>query len=292
MMEVLRLNAFARAEIDRLFDAASIPPPQVVFDPLRSALVHPNLQTFADLCDRLAERPGGAIRRDAFQMEAFGAMADFMLVVERVDGHARDGWQFTYSGVELDALRGEPILGKRVTDIPPAAAELFMAVWEEAVHNGGRRAMTVHRSSIGTLVSGWRNIAVPLTCDGEGLQRRVDGFVCFSLPEITLAPGLDAVPEAVLIVDGQNRVCLANRAAREVFDTARGEGPHHQDLTEYTRSDLTLFGAPGTSRRAARQLRQICRCLINGKVERMDAVVSTLLHNGAEYFVVSLRRVI
>ena len=292
-MELLKLAMLDRAATDRLFAEADLPPPLIVFDPPDSALGHTHLKTYARYCDKLADRPGGPIRRDRFRMENFGSMADFLFVAERGGGAGRDDWHFTFSGAELDAARGASITGRRLDDLPPSNAELFKAVWQEAARDGGHRVLTEHRppQERHMLLSSWRNLCVPLTSDGDGLRRVVDGFVCLSLPEITLSTGLDAVPDAVLLVDGENRVRLANRAARELFERGPADAPRMRDLADYTNSDLVLFGAPETARSAPRKLRQVCRCVLGGTVLRMDALVSTLTHNGCAYFVVSLRPV-
>lgn len=288
-MEIRDLVAFDKTQVDRMFDAAGLAPPVILFDPSVSALRNARLRQFAGLCDRLTDMPGGAIRREDFRMEAFGNMADFVFAAEREAGARQDEWLFSYSGRDVDACFAKRLFGTSVDDLAPSAAGLFTVSWAHSVHLGGKRVMTEHRVTPIAIPAILRTLCVPITSPGPGLRRITDGFVCYAAPEDPLSIGLDAAPDPTLVVDDANRVRFANRAARELFNGGRGAGAVLSELTEYTQSDLVLFGRPGAARRAGRRLRQACRCLVNRQIIEMDAVVGTTAYNDEDFYVITMR---
>ena len=294
-MKLLKVSDFFRGDVDQAFDLNDRPPPTILFDPPESALPHESFRLFSKICDDQAVRPGGAIPRSALRMDDFGGMADFIVIVERdtaedeQGGQGPDAWRFTYSGWEIDFAQTEELSGRLITEVVSGPVALLMTqVWTHAASELGSRVLTAHTSPRNILQADWTVLSVPLLAQKDGTPT-VDGFIFYARAMNKLTPGLDLIPDPVLVVDADQRIRMVNEAARTVFEDGRKTSSVTVSLADYTCSDLELAGPGVTPAIRARRLRKTCRCLLNGRVVPMQATIAPLYHDGVDYMVVMLQ---
>lgn len=292
-MQILKISDFYRGDVDRAFHAAGGPPPTILFDPLDTALGLDSMRLFARICDQQAKRSGGAISRADLRLDDFGSMVDFMAVVERAPDNTaspfQTDWVFTFSGWETDFAHTDALTGQRAsTALSAPVAAMVRDVWTHAAQDNGSRVLTCHTSPKDILQNDWSVLSVPLlSASGSG----VDGFLLYARATNKLGIGLDVIPDPVLVVDGALRVRMVNEAARHVFETGRRSVGTTPPLSEYTNSDLDLSCKGPVYNMKSRRLRNICRCLLNGRVVSMQATLSPLKHNELDYIVILMQPV-
>lgn len=287
-MEILKISDFFRGELDRKFDLADRPPPTIIFDPVQSALPYDSFRLFSKMCDRQAVRAGGAIARSALRLDDFGGMVDFMAVVER--GKPSEGepaaWRFAFSGWETDFAQMEPLAKRSVSEaLSPPVAKMMTEVWTHAATGTGARVLTAHSSPREMLQADWTVLSIPLL-NRDGPVPHVDGFLLYARAMNKLTPGLDLIPDPVMIVDTGQTVRMVNEAARTLFGEENLRNGIAVSLADYTKSDLELTNRSAGHSLKARRLRKTCRCLLNGSVVPMQATIAPLYHNGLDYMVV------
>lgn len=289
-MEILKISDFFRGDVDKEFDQSDRPPPTIIFDPVHSALPYDSFRLFYKICDRQAVRAGGAISRNALRLDEFGGMVDFMAVVEQGDPTAGDskGWRFTFSGWETDFAQMEPLAQRSVNEaLSPPVAKMMTEVWNHAATGTGARILTGHNSPREMLQADWTVLSTPLI-NQDGPVPHVDGFLLYARAMNKLTPGLDLVPDPVIIVDTFQSIRMVNEAARTMFGDENLRKGVATTLADYTKSDLELARPGAGHNLKARRLRKQCRCLLNGTVVPMHATIAPLYHNGADYMVVVL----
>ncbi|MCA8884302.1 MAG: PAS domain-containing protein [Rhodobacteraceae bacterium] len=207
--------------------------PSVVWRPSLVDVQHPILRSFLRAC---ANSRGGPMPLSWIESDDFTALADWAMILEPVEGGA--DFIYRHYGPQIAQHYGRDMTGQKASDIGGHVALFFMALYRAALR---RREVvkSIHEPPRQVFVRAWRRVLVPLE-DHDG---QIKAFAVANVPDNELRAGLEAMPEAVLVVDREGTVCYANRAACLLFDRGRGPKPG-VSLHDFTGLDPILPDAP------------------------------------------------
>ena len=203
------LTAGSTDSAARLFAANAAGAPVVVWEPSSADLRHPVLRSFARLC---AEGAAGAapLAPDRFAALDLSAVSDWLMVLERTpDG--RD-LRYAHYGREIAAVYGRDMTGHRTSEIGGHVSVFFLALYEAAARRR-RWVYSMHEPPAQIFARSWRRLIVPVEAPDGG----VGAFATVNVPDDELRPGLEAVPDPVLLLDEAGHIRFANTAAQVLF---------------------------------------------------------------------------
>lgn len=273
----------ARNEQDgftELFHAAHSPAPILIWSPDTEILENAAFDRFARICDDVAAAGGtsGAVDRAAFDLNAFGTIQDWIMLLRRTDD---GGLVYDHYGAGIARIYGKDMTGRAVGGFPPHITTFFNACYD-AVAQRKERLLSIHQPPRQVFVSTWRRLIVPLLEDG-----RCTGFAVLNQPTNELRDGLEVVPAPVLIADHAKIVRYANKAARQCFD-AGNYGPWDQSLFDYAALDLDIAESPEQIMRYGITHERRARSVRHQKIEYYSAAITAARHHATAFYVILL----
>lgn len=269
--------------VSDLFRSAGASAPFLLWNPDTRMLQDTPIHRFAEECDRLsAGVPGGALRAGDFDLDAFGAMQDWIMVLMR-DGP--DRWQYTHVGQGIVRYYGEDRTGtdptRRNDHIGIYAGSLHWAVAARR-----ERILSLHQPPRQVFVSMSRRLIIPLLSDDAAAE--CVGAVMLNQPTHELRDGLEVVPTPVLIADQSRIVRYANKDARQRFDGG-SYGPWNRRLFDYSGLDLPIDESPEQILRYGIRRQRDVRSVHHQQIGRFNASVSALRHHGEAFYLLLLQ---
>ncbi|MCG6901582.1 MAG: PAS domain-containing protein [Rhodobacter sp.] len=264
----------------RLFEDQGSAAPHILWSPKPDDLTNPLIARFAGACDGLPQTNGRILASD-FHIEDFAALRDWMLVLD-VEG---DGSTFRYAhyGNGIADIRGLSMLGQTTESFGGHISRFFTAVYR-AVQARKCPVLTVHVPPRQIFARHWERLIVPLF-DTAGTVIR---FIVLNVPDNELRPGLEIIPDPVLIADENQIVRYANRAAREMFGRQVYLGSN-MDLFAFAGIDIILPATPRDLARS-RTIRDSISIVLRGAlIERFQLTVSGTVQWGNAFYVITLR---
>jgi len=270
----------AGGQLAKLFESEGRPPPRMVWSPKSSDYSNPLISRFAQTCHALAQPDGRVLARD-FNVDAFRPLQDWLLHLDIED----DGKVFRYLhyGDGIASVRGLSMLGKTTEAFGGHISTFFSAVYR-AVLLQKDWILTVHTPPHKVFARQWERLIVPLFDDAGSVAQ----FTVLNVPDNELRPGLDIIPDPVLIVDEDMIVRYANRVAREVF----GHQDHletHMTLFAYSGIDTDMPAPPGELVKSQAVHDVVSLVLRDTMIQRFMLTISATQQWGTAYYVITMR---
>lgn len=266
--------------LQRLFRSAGAREPMVVWSPGKPDLLPASLARFAVICRTLCAHDD-LPRKARFDLEAFGALRDWMMLVAPEGG----GYRYLHYGSGIADQYGRDMTGCTTADIGGHIQTFFEAVYR-AAERRREWVLTEHEPPRSVFVCAWRRLIVPVIDDNG---RSVAFFAAINLPENELRAGLDFVGDPVFVLDGERVVHYANVAARRAF-ALRGTmapGPTLGQLTGLDLGRLPPLEEIFTDTRIADRVELTLHA---GVAERRRITVSAAEHRDRLFYVVVINR--
>ncbi|MDU9003315.1 hypothetical protein [Sedimentitalea todarodis] len=262
------------------FAAAGAPPPFVMWRPHAEMVECRSTTAFHMACDRLT---GGqdAISEDQLDLSCFGAMKDWLAIVELAeDGHA---YRYAHFGQGITRFYGRDMTKRTTADFPAHISKFYTEIFGE-VRRRKERVLTVHQPPDRVFITTWRRLLVPVV-DTAG---NVTQILTSNNPENELRAGLEILPASVLIVDADHVVRYANKIARQSFD-AGNYGPWSRTMFDYAALDLQIRERPEDI--LAHGITQTCTCrhIKHQRIGQYHATVSAARYKGTAFYIVLLQ---
>lgn len=275
-----RFGPRTRARIDAMFKAAASRAPIVTWSPRPADAQNRLVRKFALAVEERA-LPGGTLPDDRFDFLEWTPFDDWLILLDVED----DGTTFRYShfGTGIANIRGGSRVGETAASFGGHVAFFFQEVFR-AVAAMGRPVQTIHDAPRAIFAGTWERWIVPLV-DDAGEVRRI---LALMVPDTPLSAGLEIVPDPVLILDENQIVRFANRAARETFGRQIYLGSD-LDLFQFAGIDLVLPQTPLHLAHSGRVHDSVSVGLRDGIVRHFDVTVSGMLQWGTAFYVAILR---
>ncbi|MEO0829525.1 MAG: hypothetical protein AAFY03_03600, partial [Pseudomonadota bacterium] len=255
--------------------------PAISFSPSERERGHTLTERFWSLTEPM-RNSDGLIQASKLDMNAFGCMQDWLVSASvEADGTLR----YTRVGPEVSNALGRDITGLTSLEGSKDFGAFFTALYWAAAKRR-EPTLSVHNSADSVFINLWKRMTVPIVSDGD----QIVGFLTHQLPQSTVRADLESTEAPLLIIDRDQRVCFANRAAREAFDGGRF-GPWKRDLFEYSGIDLGLQDMPAATLRLNSQFDLECRRVEGPLLEQCPITVSAISHAGRAYHVLTIREV-
>ncbi|KMW58714.1 hypothetical protein AIOL_003693 [Candidatus Rhodobacter oscarellae] len=269
-----RTSAFA--EIFRTHGARE---PTILWDPSLDDIDNPLLRQFHSRCTALAV--DGGIRMQDFRLEDFRGLEDWMTLLDvEADGRV---FRYRHFGDGIANIRGLKLLGQTTQTLGGHIALFFDAVFRAALQHR-LPVFTVHEPPKAIFALQWSRLIFPLLDESGDIRQ----FLVMTLADNELRAGLEIIPDPVLIVDRDQIIRFANRAARESFGRELYLGSE-VDLFQFAGIDIEL---PATPEEMARSetVRDVVSLAIRGTmIERFHLTVSGTAQWGCCFYVITLR---
>lgn len=267
--------------LSRLFSAHGAPGPRILWSPRTEDLPSPILRRFSLAAAAMAG-DDGKLRADKFDPGTLGGLAGWTMVLER-DG---DTYRYRYYGENIAGFYGRDMTGETTAAFSGHIGQFFEALYTAAAARG-ESVFSEHEPPADVFVRVWRRIIVPLF-DAAGAQ--VTGFAVANVPDNELRAGLELMVDPVLVMDAEQVVYFANRAAQKMFGLG-DVGPGGATLRQLTALDITPTASPGDM--LADQLVDdtLQLTLRGGIAERLVTTISAAEHRGIAFYVVVLRKI-
>lgn len=273
----------ARGETDsvrRHFLAEGRGAPRLVWSPSPRDLSTPLARQFREAMRRL-EGPDRRVPRAAVTPEVAAPFHEwFAQVMPEPDG----SFSYHHYGDGIADVRGISMRGKNTRDFD-AHTSLFFTAAYRAVMARSEWLLSVHEPDQRIFAGSWERLIVPLFDDPETAPT---GMAVVLVPDNPLRPGLEIIPDPVLIVDDGMVVRFANRAARELFGRERylvGE----IDLFNFAGLDLAPPMSAAEMARTGAVHEAVSLAVRGGLIEHFLVTLSATQQWGAAFYVVSLR---
>ncbi len=263
-----------------LFEAAGSRGPVLRWSPAESDLQNPIVRRFHALCRALRDAEG-RVPAAAFRMDAFAGLHDWMMLIDVEAGGAR--FRYRHYGDAIAEIRGMSMTGRTTEGFGGHISTFFAAVYTAALT---RRdwVQTIHEPPGAIFARNWERLIVPLAgATGEIVQ-----FAVANVADNELRPGLEIIPDPVLIVDAGQVVRYANRAAREMFGRQIYQGSE-LDLFAFSGIDLDPPDRPEALLRAGTVRDAISLAIRGTMIERFHLTLSATEQWGTAYYVITLR---
>ena len=213
--------------------------------------------------------------------EDFAALAEWTMVVEMIDDGADT--RYRHYGAGIAESYGRDLTGMSVADVGGHVATFFHALYIAAATRN-EIVKSVHEPPKQVFVTEWRRLLVPLTAP-DGKVRR---FAVANVPDNPLRAGLDMMPDPVLIVSQDGRVCCANRAACLRFQRARCVSGEDL-LVDWIGGDVALPPTPDDLILSGAPHHVTARSLRAGKIVALRATIGATYYRDQAFFVVHLQ---
>lgn len=281
------LGQAGRADSDlairRLFNAAGVRPPLILWSPTDAELSEPLIAAFARHIRKLAP-DDGRLRAADCTPDSLGTFGRWCMFLER--DAAEGPFRYRHFGANIlpYATRGN-MTGSTPEDYGDHIGTYFAALYRAAA---ARRewVLSEHEPPREVFLRSWQRLIVPLF-DATGTE--VTGFVVMAVPENSFRAGLDLLEDPVFVLDDQQRVHYCNAAARRLFADCRESTPPDLTLRDATGIALDL-GMPPTEVLARGEPVELVEFLPRGGLlERIAVTVSATQHRGHAFYVVVMR---
>ncbi|MEL6801024.1 MAG: PAS domain-containing protein [Pseudomonadota bacterium] len=263
----------------RVFNAHGARAPFIIWSPQPQELQSPQIRRFAEICTGFADDQG-RVAKSAFKLAAFGQLTDWIMLVEPEDSHYR----YVHYGAGIAEFYGRNMTGGTTEGFTSHIAQFFEALYR-AAQQRGEWVLSEHEPPAAVFVRSWRRLIVPLM--GED-GKSVEGFAVANLPENDLRAGLELMVDPVFVLDAEQQVHFANRAAHKMFgiDTHGTQGATLQGLTGIT---LDTGQSPEELLSAQAREDSIELTLNGGIAERLVMTLSAAEHRGTAYYIAVMR---
>ncbi|WP_139840058.1 PAS domain-containing protein [Pseudoruegeria sp. SK021] len=277
------LSAGRTDTVGALFASQGARSPLVVWDPCLADLNHPTLRSFLKAAHRERDPSGRILDRWADSAE-FAAYSDWMMIVSPADGQI--DFRYDHYGREIAAAYGQDMTGRLTSEIGGHIALFFSALYQ-AVSRRNQIVSSEHEPPKQVFVRVWRRLVVPLY-DSQGAFSRL---AVINLADNDLRAGLDVLPDAVLVVEPDGKVCFANRPAVELFGPARDLVPG-MTLAEFTGLEIDLPKSPADAvlNRMERQVRHLV--VRNAMIVALQLSIGATMYRDNPLFIVSARELV
>jgi len=266
------------ASLRSMFESASSQPPLIKWSPDISDLRHPLVVRFAQLCQTLCAADGMILASD-FTLDAFSGLKDWMTILDNDGGDLR----YSHYGDGISTVRGFSKKDTVAAAHRDLISEFFQGVYR-AVQTRKEWLLTVHEPPRKIFARNWESLALPLLDTTGAVSRLIN----ISVPDNELRPGLEIIPDPVLIVDQDQIVRFANRAAREMFDHQIYIGTN-MDLFTFSGINFTP-PAPPEEMAQSRAVHDVVSIVLRDTmIERFLLTISATEQWGTAYYVLTLR---
>lgn len=281
------LGMSGRAEPDlamrRLFNAAGVRPPLVLWSPADGELNEPLIRAFMRRIRSVGDDLG-RVRTSDLRPETLAELSRWTMLLAE-DGRGGP-FRYRFFGENLlpYATRGDQT-GSTPDDYGGYIGTFFSALYRAAAE---RRewVFSEHEPPRELFVRTWQRLVVPLYDDA---LTRVTGFVVIAIPENTFRAGLDLILDPVFVLDDAQVVRYCNRAARRAFTQASGSCTCGITLQDATGIALDLGMTPTEVLARGEPIELVELLPKAGLVERVAITVSATQHRGHAFHVVVMR---
>jgi hypothetical protein len=274
--------------VSRLFLDAGSEPPQIRWSPRRFALGHPMLERLMAVTADLSFGKGCLTRETVIaQVLSQPDLADWLMHVEAETPSGP--FIYRHYGKGIAETRGLDMTGQ-ATDAFAGHIGLFFTALYHACARRAEPVLSVHQPPQLVFVQQWRRLTLPICRMSRGTcgSGDVQGFLTMAIPENELRAGMEIIPDPVLILDRDQKVLFANRAAREAFDGGR-TGPWNRDLFAYAGMTLSTEMSPedliGAAMVDERHDLRVARSVIKD----LRTTISATMHRGRALYVLVVR---
>lgn len=269
--------------IRRIFNAAGVRPPLVLWSPSDGELTEPLIRAFVRRIRTVADDLG-RVRASDLQPETLGDLSRWCMLLSE---DAPDGpFRYRFFGENLlpYATRGDQT-GSTPDDYGGYIGAFFGALYRAAAE---RRewVFSDHEPPRELFVRSWQRLVVPLYDDG---LTRATGFVVIAIPENTFRAGLDLILDPVFVLDDAQVVRYCNRAARRSFKQTSGGCACGITLRDATGIALDIGMTPTEVLARGEPVELVELLPKGGIVERVALTVSATQHRGHAFHVVVMR---
>lgn len=253
--------------------------PHIGWTPAASDLVNPMIQDFARTCLSIAGSTAPIRERD-FDINAFRAHAAWLMVLD-VEGP--DLYRYSHYGEGIANVRGISMKGKLSADFKGHIGLFFTAVYA-AIQKNPQWLQTIHMPPKEVFARSWERLIVPVVSDDNVVTR----IVVLNVPDNELRAGLEIIPDPVMILDADQIVRYANRAARRMFDRQEHQS-QNMTLFEYAGIDLELDQSPAELVRKHAVHDKICLAMRNSLLQDFLVTISGAEIWDTAFYVLTLR---
>lgn len=263
----------------RVFNAHGAREPFIIWSPQTQELQSPQIRRFAEICSGFSDEQG-RVKKSAFKLAAFDQLAAWIMLVEPDAGHYR----YIHYGAGIAEFYGADMTGQSTEGFTSHIAQFFEALYR-AVEQRGEWVLSEHEPPAAVFVRSWRRLIVPLMSD-DG--KTVEAFAVANLPENDLRAGLELMVDPVFVMDADQQVHFANRAAHKLFgiDTHGMQGACLRDLTGIS---LETAHTPEEMLSAQAHEDTIELTLRGGIAERLVMTLSAAEHRGTALYIAVMR---
>lgn len=271
-----------RDNLRAMFNAEGLPAPIVIWSPTASELQSPRHRQFAQIC-RDHEDTAGHIAADDVQIEDFGALADWLMVLD-VEAGGED-FRYAYYGRSISNFSGLDMTGKRTSEFRGYLSTFFRGLYR-AVLRTGRPVFSMHEPPKDVVIRSWQRLIVPLF----GKTGDVTRLLTINVPDNEFQVGLELLVDPVFVVRADGSVIYSNRAARMMFNAPVGNG-HDATLSDLTGIGLDMPDSPEDLLSQNRVIDSLVLAPRGSIMERLAMTVSAAEHRGQAFFVVVMRTI-
>ena len=266
--------------VRKLFEDAGSRSPTIRWSPRTADLTNQQIREFARICQSVAG-PDGRISEADFDIEVFRAQYPWLMVLRVED----DGvmFRYTYYGEGIAAVRGKSMLGETTAGFVGHIGQFFTSVYR-AILQRPTWLLTIHEPPKEVFARNWERLIVPVV-DAAG---RVTRIVVMNVPDNELRAGLEIIPDPVMILDENQVVRFANKAARQMFDR---QAYYHYDMTlfDYTGINLAIDLPPAILVRNRAVHDKVCLAMRNRLLQDFLVTISGAELWGHPFYVITLR---
>ncbi|MEO0913049.1 MAG: PAS domain-containing protein [Pseudomonadota bacterium] len=266
--------------LEKTFRAEGSAPPFLLWSPTPEEIRNPLGRAFAEKCTALTG-PEGLLRARDLDPEAFGPIAGNIMILSATD--CPRTFHYDYYGKAIIAAFGQDMTGRTTQDFARHIAVFFSALYQ-AARSRREWVLSEHEPPRQIFVQSWLRIIVPAV-DEKG---EVTKFIVFNHADNALRAGLEIIPDPVLVVDGEGRICHANPAANAIW-SADDRPALAGDFTDITGLPLPSGTTPEKLLHEQRCADTVELTLRNALITRFAMTVSATLYREQAFYVVSLR---
>lgn len=198
-----------------LFLDAHARPPFVRWQPVADELNHPALVRLLEGWHAL--RRGKPLPSyDLLRLNALGPLRDDAMIVEAIDGGA--DFEYSHYGKNIARHYGTNLRGRRVSQIPGHISTFFQSVYQAAMRRQ-EPVYTEHEPPKDVLVRSWSRLVLPFA----GRDGSVEAFLVGNIAEDPMRGIIDAMMDAVILMDHRFNIALVNPAAEALFGYSEPE---------------------------------------------------------------------
>jgi len=265
--------------VRQMFNAAGARAPEVIWSPTDVEIRNPLLREFAAVC-RVLARDDGTLPDGDIDLEHFGDLKEWIMMIEPVDG--LNDFIYTYYGKGIAQNYGRDMTGQRISAITGHVGTFLTGLYSAMIARG-ETVYSEHEPPQNVFVRAWQRYIVPRTND-TGV---VTDFLALNVPENELRAGLELMVDPVMVLTEDQKIVYANRSAQAMFELPAVR--RHEAFEPATGISLNTHRTPLellTQHRIEDSVQLTIRDTI---VERLVMTVSAAQYKDTAYYVVVLR---